>query len=171
MFRPLVICMGLLLVPALAIAHGKATCIVKERMDQMVTLKDAMKMLKDELASGGDYDVPRVIEAARIVERHSGAAMTDKFPEGSTQHSEALPSIWTDPDRFAELAGELESYAAAMASAAQNGATAPADRGILGIFSATPSPEELSRLHPFEAFKAAADVCSACHREFRMKGT
>lgn len=170
MFRPLVICMVLLLMPVLAIAHGKATGIVKERMDQMVTLKDAMKTLKDELAPGGSYDTARVTEAARIVERHSGEAMTDKFPKGSTQHSKALPNVWTDGGRFAGLAGELESYAAAMVMAAQNGATAPANRGILSIFSAAPSPEELSRLHPFEAFKAMADVCSACHRGFRMKG-
>ncbi len=171
MFRTLLICMGLLLVPALAIAHGKATGIVKERMDQMVMLKDAMKTLKDELASGGAYDAARVIEAARIVERHSGQAMTAKFPEGSTQHSKALPDVWTDTYGFATLADELEAAAAAMATAALNGTTTPATGGIVSLFSAGPSPDELSRLHPFEAFKAAAGTCSTCHRKFRMKGS
>ena len=170
MLRSFFLGVGLMLLPALVLAHGKATGIVKERMDQMVTLKDAMKTLKDELASGGAYEAARVIEAARVVERHSGKAMTAKFPEGSTQHSKALPGVWTDADSFAALAGELEAYADAMATAALHGITAPANGGILRLFSANPSPDELSRLHPYEAFKAAAETCSACHRKFRMKG-
>ena len=171
MLRSFFLSVGLMLSPVLVLAHGKATGIVKERMDQMVTLKDAMKTLKDELASGGPYDATRVIEAARIVERHSGKAMTTKFPDGSTQHSKALPSVWTDVDSFAALADDLEAYADAMATAALDGATAPAKGALLGIFSAGPSPNELSRLHPFEAFKAAAETCSTCHRKFRMKGS
>lgn len=170
MSRILLICAGLLLVPVLAGAHGKATGIVRERMDQMVLLKDAMGVLKDELVAGGDYDASRVIASARMIERHSGEAMTSKFPEGSTLHSMALPIVWTDADRFTALAGELQAYAASMMTAAENGQISLATGGVLGLFSGEPSPEELSHLHPLEAFKAAANACSTCHREFRMKG-
>jgi len=81
-------------------AHGKATGIVRERMDQMVVLKEAMKRLKTELSKGEEYDAALVLAATQEIASHSGEALLIKFPEGSlTKHSEALQSVW-DRDRW-----------------------------------------------------------------------
>lgn len=174
---------------AVAFAHGGATGIVKERMDQMVVLKDAMKVLKNELAAGGTYDAETVIAAAREVKSHSGEALTAKFPEGSlSKASEALPSIWTDWERFSQMAADLEAYAGALEIAATNripndhaagmgggmighsmkGGDHMMGGGMMGGGSA-PDAANLATMPPIASFQAIANTCSACHTDFRKK--
>lgn len=152
-------------------AHGKATGIVMERMALMVKLRDAMKTLKGELALGGDYDAGAVVRAAGTVRAHSGEAMTRLFPEGSTAYSEALPTVWSDPERFATLAEDLAIHAGAMQLAAQTRRTemAPMANAMMGGAPEVPDPVTLATLHPAEAFGAVAEICSACHADYRMK--
>jgi cytochrome c556 len=163
--------LALLLNPTAVLAHGKATGIVKERMTLMVILRDAMKTLKGELASGGGYDAGTVVRTAGTVRAHAGAAMTGLFPAGSTAHSEALPTVWTEPERFARLAEDLAEYAGAMQLAAQTRRmeAAPALAMTMGGAPETPDPATLATLHPAEAFGAVSVTCSACHGTYRMK--
>ena len=163
--------LALLLAPAAVLAHGKATGIVMERMTLMVVLRDAMKTLKGELAGGGAYDAGVVVRAAGTVRAHGGEAMTRLFPAGSTEYSEALPSVWTEPEGFARLAEELAAKAGAMHIAAQTRRmdAAPAQALTMGGTPAPLDPAALATLHPAEAFAAVSATCSACHADYRMK--
>ena len=157
-----------------ALAHGGATGIVKERMDQMVVLREAMKVLKGELAFGGPYDAEAVVKAARDIKTHSGEALTGKFPKGSlTKHSEALPTVWTDWNRFSTLAGQLEAYAGALETSASAGIPNEhgAGTGMGGgmIAGDGPDPAQLARTPPMAAFTHVSQTCSACHTDFRKK--
>jgi len=151
--------------------HGKATGIVMERMELMVVLGDAMKKLKSELALGGEYDAGQVVRAAGVIRKHSGEAMTRLFPQGSTEHSEALLSVWEKPEQFESLAEDLAVYAGAMQIAAQTrrSEAAPMASSMMGGAPETPDAATLATLHPSEAFKAVAETCSACHGDYRQK--
>ena len=174
---------------ATAFAHGGATGIVKHRMDQMVRLKDAMKVLTEQLAKGGPYDAYAVAAAAAAVKRNSGEALISRFPEGSlSKASEALPSVWTDWERFSQMAMDLEAYAGALETAATN--RIPNDHaagmgggmmgdgmtggghmmggGMMGGGSA-PDAAHLATMPPMASFQAIANTCSACHTDFRKK--
>jgi len=142
------LCACLLLAPALAFAHGKATGIVKERMDRMVEIGGAMKILRAELLFADTPAIARVAQAARAIEDRAGTAMTRLFPEGTTMHSEALPSVWTDSARFAALADDLRLHAAALADTAKKGTGEAALR---------------------ERFEAVNGTCKACHDDFRLE--
>ena len=167
----LTLCAGLLLAPASVFAHGKATGIVMERMELMDFLGAAMKTLKSELALGGEYDAGKVVRAAGDIRKHSGEAMTRLFPKGSTKHSEALPSVWEKPEQFEQLAEDLAVYAGAMQIAAQTrrSEAAPMASSMMGSAAETPDAATLATLHPSEAFKAVAEICSSCHSDYRMK--
>jgi len=162
----------LCLVSSLAWAHGKATGIVRERMDQMVVLKDAMKLLKAELTKGEAYDASAVIAAAKKIEDHSGAALTVKFPEGSlTKHSKALPDVWKDPGNFSALAHEMERLAGNLTASVEAGIpNVGADKGLFGWLSGdSNAAAENEQLSPFDTFGGIANVCSECHKDFRSE--
>ena len=188
MLKKLTLAAFLAALSAGAMAHGGATGIVKERMDQMVVLREAMKVLKEELALGGPYDAGAVMKAAKDIKGHSGGALTSKFPEGSlSKHSEALPAVWTDWDRFSALAEQLEAYAGALETSASSGV--PNDHGAGmgmsggmmmgsgeghmmggGVMAGNgPDPAHLARMPPMAAFTHISQTCSACHTDFRKK--
>lgn len=144
MKKMMTLCAALLLVPALAFAHGKATGIVKERMDRMVEINDARKVISAQFRQEDGPDPGAIADSARVIERHSGAAMTALFPPGSTMHSDAMPSVWTEPTRFSALAEDLRIAAATLARDADSGADTRA------------------------AFAAVEDACSACHDDYRL---
>lgn len=181
-------------VAAGALAHSDATGIVKERMDLMSSMGDAMKALAEMFRDKAPYDAERVRELARVIEQHGGAAMTSKFPEDSIHGpSEALPSIWADWDRFADLADQVEAYAGALGAAADNerpphgagmgqggmrqGGMMGGRQGMMqggqGMMMGTgqggPSAEHLAQMPPDAAFRMLAETCSACHADFRKK--
>ncbi len=127
-------------------AHEGATGIVKERMDVMKSFGDSVKVMKDMLMGKASYDAAKIKEAARAMQEHAGEEMTAMFPEGSLDdHTEALPAIWEDWDRFSRLAGELRGKAAALEAAADDQAA----------FAA--------------AFKDLGDTCLSCHTKFRKE--
>lgn len=165
---------GLALGAVTAYAHGGATGIVKERMDQMVTLREAMKTLKTELAFGGPYDANRVAGAAAAVKRNAGAALTAKFPQGSlSMASEATQAVWSDWARFSALATDLEVYAGALEASAAARIPNDAAGGMGGMgggmMGGKPDPALLATQPPMAAFMAVSDTCTACHTDFRKK--
>lgn len=113
-----------------AFAHGGATGIVKERMEVMDQIGDAMKALTAMMRGKETYDAARVRTIAATIEDHGGKALTDLFPHDSMQKpSEALPSIWRDWDRFSALAEELSNNAKALGMAADNQRGGPGGAG------------------------------------------
>lgn len=147
-------------------AHRGATGIVKERMDAMMSLGDAMKALTAMMRGKQPYDVERVRTYARTAARHGGEELTRLFPEGSLQHpTRANPAIWADWERFSALAMELTVYAGALASAAANQRSS----GRGGALPVDPTPEQLATMAPDLVFERLRRTCSDCHRPFRLK--
>lgn len=107
---------------AAAFAHGGATGIVKERMDAMAAMGEAVKTVSAMFKKEQAYDADVVREAAETIKSHAGEAMTALFPEGSGgMPSEALPAVWSDWETFGDLAERLELFSTALAGVADKG--------------------------------------------------
>ena len=105
-----------------ALAHSGATGVVKERMDAMKGMQEAVKSITPMFSGQATYDADGVRAAAADIAGHAGDAMTSKFTEGTTGHpSEARPEIWSDWDDFEALADQLELTARGLGLAAENG--------------------------------------------------
>lgn len=127
-----------------AAAHEGATGVVKERMHAMSSFAAAVKTIKAEAAKGDGYDSAVVANQAQTIEVHAGEPLVALYPEGSARPpSEARLAIWSDPGAFAAASEILRKRAAALATAADEGADIQAQ------------------------FKALAQACAACHRKFR----
>ena len=106
---------------SLALAHGGATGIVKDRMDLMASVGKSMKTITEMFQGDKPFDPETVRIAAAFIGNHGGDQMTRLFPEGSIQGpSESLPAIWQDWEGFSKLADDLTKYAGALAKAADN---------------------------------------------------
>jgi cytochrome c556 len=168
-------------------AHSGAMGVVKERMDAMKAMGDAVKRIKPMMSGEAVYDAAAVQAAARVIAEEAGAAMTGKFPEGSGGGvSEALPAVWSDRARFAALARDLEVTARGLEHAAQNGThgaghmsgdlsgmmgdtSGMMGRGMMGTdhMSGAMSVEHIGQMQADGAFVMMTQVCSACHDRFR----
>mgnify|MGYP001825837334 CR=1 FL=1 len=159
-----------------ALAHGDATGVVKERMDLMKTVGDAMKSLTEMMRGKRDYDADRVRAAAREIADHGGEALTRLFPTDSLDGpTEALPAIWTDWERFSALADQVTGYATALHAAAGNERVRAGGGMMMGGGAAMMggtrmmSAEVLATMPPDAAFQHLADTCSSCHQDFRKE--
>ena len=179
-----VVAVSLTLVAVQVLAHGNATGIVKERMDAMKSMGDAMKAVTAMIRGEAPYDAARVRDLAAQIGSHGGDAMTKLFPENSLDKpTEALPTIWSDWDRFSALAERLSDYATALGAAAENerppGGMAAGMMEGGGMMSGNammmsgdmpaPTVEHLSGMPPDAAYLHLAQTCSDCHQDFRMK--
>lgn len=98
---------------AAALAHGGATGIVAERMEGMMMLGEQTKLLSEHFNGTTVLDTPDLAGAAKMIAGHSGAAITDKFPENSLDApSEARAEIWENWEIFLQFADELKLLAA-----------------------------------------------------------
>lgn len=131
-----------------ALSHSGASGIVKERMDAMSAIAKGMKSVGAMMKGEAAYDAGTVKSAADEIAGHA-KMIPHMFPEGSNKKpSEALPAIWTDWDKFAKLAGSMETSAQDLAKAAE---AASSTDGIRAQFG------------------ALAKTCKACHEDFRLK--
>jgi len=177
---------------SLALAHGGATGIVKDRMDLMASVGKSMKTITEMFQGDKPFDPETVRIAAAFIGNHGGDQMTRLFPEGSIQGpSESLPAIWQDWEGFSKLADDLTKYAGALAKAADNprgpGMGSGIHQGRQGATGSSPmgrrnpmmgqsadgmpmnDPAALARMSPDAAFVRVTQTCSACHTQFRKK--
>ena len=119
-----------------AFAHSGATGVMKERMDAMGEMGDAIKRLTPMMRGQTDFDPDLVRSAADTMIGHAGSQMTELFPDGSNgKPSEALDAIWEDWEEFAALADALRESAEGMKLAADNGLAGPGEMpggGMMG---------------------------------------
>jgi|SRR6056297_1420574 len=167
-------------------AHSGAMGVVKERMDAMKAMGEAVKRIKPMMSGEAEYDAGVVRAAARVIAKESGTAMTAKFPEGSGGGvSEALPEVWGDRARFEALARDLETTALGLERAAQNGVhgadhmtgdmsammggTSGMMGGMMGTGHTTGAMDvgHIAQMPADGAFVMMTQVCSACHDRFR----
>ncbi|WP_170387876.1 c-type cytochrome [Ruegeria atlantica] len=167
-------------------AHGGATGVVKERMDGMGVMKEAMKVLTPMMRGQVDYDASVVRERSEDISRHAGEALTKLFPEGSLDApSEAKPEIWQDWEAFSALADQLRVMADGLAKASENGLMMAGDAPAVGEMMGGQSGSmmggskmgtgagtdmmDLSQMPADGVFTLMGQVCSACHTRFRVK--
>ena len=174
-----------------ALAHGGATGIVKERMDGMVAMQKAVKAITPIMRGQRTYDAEAVRSSAAAVEMHSGEAMTKLFPEGTGgKPSEAKDEVWSDWEEFESLAMDLEVLGKALSEAADNGLAAKADSGSSGSMMGTGTmmggqsamggmmgqsdadmmdADMLASMPADMLFTRISQTCSACHTKYRAE--
>ncbi|MCB1383581.1 MAG: cytochrome c [Notoacmeibacter sp.] len=153
----------------MAFGHGKATGIVKERMESMVVLRDAAKALGGMMKGATPYDAEAVRAHAKSIREHSGDALTAKFPEGTgSRPSEARDEIWTEWEEFKRLAGQLESLADGLREAAGNGLMKDMSGHSMDHGDHL-DPAMLAAMPADGVFMMIGKTCSACHEKFRQK--
>ena len=182
-----------------ALAPSGATGVVKDRMEAMKAMGDAVKTVTPMMRGEAEYDADVMREAARTFQEHSGEAMTELFPEGSNQApSEAKDLIWSDWERFEDLARQLEVHAEGLEGAAGNGLAGGGNMGTGSMMGGSSgmgsgsmmggssmmgsgsgmmgdaatgmmSAEDIAQMPADAAFNMASQVCSACHSRFRAE--
>lgn len=143
------------------------TGVRKQRHDLMESLAGAIEPMAAMVRGMQPYDADKMRELAETIASSGGDAMTALFPEGSWDpEGEALPVIWEQWDRFAELAHNLVDAANAMAEAADNPPAPP---------SAGPPDPAAGAGGQAEAMDAGMALmqlgrsCGACHNDFRKE--
>ncbi len=127
-------------------AHGGAKGIVKERMELMKGMGDAMKVMGPMFKGEAPFQPEVVIEKAAYLAEHAKQIPT-LTPEGSNDHpSEALPAIWNDWDRYVAEADALAEEGAKLVTIAENGAELDETRA---------------------QFIKVSKTCGTCHDDFR----
>lgn len=175
---------------AAAFAHSGATGVVKQRMEAMKSMGEAVKRIRPMMTGEATPDVAAIRDAARTIAAGSGNAISEKFPQGSMDHpTEALPRIWEEWGRFVALADQLELAARGLERAAGNGAQddgqltdSPSgmmgsQSGIMGSgtmmegdgFPDDMTPERIGRMPVDRAFMMVTQTCSACHDGYRQE--
>lgn len=174
-----------------ALAHGGATGIVKERMDGMVAMQKAVKAVTPIMRGQAEYNADKVRAFAEAVEMHSGEAMTKLFPEGTGgKPSEAKAEVWSDWEGFEALAMDLETLGKALSEAADNGLAAMTDSGSSGSMMGTGTmmggnsamggmmgqsgdgmmdADMLASMPADMLFTRISQTCSACHTKYRAE--
>ena len=167
-------CTVTLLASQVALSHGGATGVVKNRMDLMGELKRGMKSLSSMYKGDKQYDPLLVRHASDIIKSHSGSAMTKFFPEGSLhEHSEAKDNIWQQWEDFVELAEQQYLISHALSSAANNTPEEPSLKisNMMGgdlLKDSIANKVDLATLPSNQVFKLLIDNCSSCHTRFRV---
>lgn len=175
------------MVSVTAFAHGGATGVVKERMEAMSALKEAMKVLTPMMQGKTSYDADLVVRQAKIIGKHSGSELTELFPKGSLEKpSEARPEIWENWSDFQNLANQMSTYSEGLALAAGNGlqmAGSTQSGGMMqggmmggqsgmmmqGGMGQSPDLEALSQMPADGVFTMVSQACSSCHTRYRVE--
>lgn len=162
-------------------AHGGATGVVKERMDLMGNMKEAMKTLSAIYKGERAYDAETVRKAALVIRDHSGSAMTKLFPQNSIHGpSEAKPLIWQEWERFEKLANRQEAISQGLYDAADNQPGAGQASGhmmgrkhMMGgghmMGGKMDSAEHYAAMPSSMVFRMLTDTCSSCHTRYRVE--
>ncbi len=127
------------------VAAWAADDIIQTRQADMKEMGKSLKAIKGIIdAEGNAADV--VAPANKIVE--VAGLIPSLFPKGSDQgKTAALPAIWENWDEFTKHADDLKTEATMLASAGQSG--------------------DLATVRA--QFKETADMCGACHKDFKKK--
>lgn len=125
-------------------AHAGATGIVKQRMDSMKQMSDAMKALRP-LMDQKPLDQAQALPLAKIIQNNS-TDIAKMFPTGTDGGtSEALAAVWEQADDFATASQKGAATANALVEAIESGDSAAS----------------------MKAFARAAKSCKDCHSDFK----
>jgi cytochrome c556 len=131
--------------PLILSAHGKATGIVKERMDMMKAMDKQMRSIAAMMKGKSSFDAEKISAHAKSI-RIASPKLPALFPDGSLHKpTEALPLIWEEWAHFSALTEKMEAEAAALQVLAVQG-----DKAKITL--------QFARLEK---------TCSGCHSDFR----
>ncbi len=131
---------------SLVYAHSGAMGVMKERMEMMKGMGDAMKTMGAMFKGQADYDPAIVAEKAAYLADHA-SKIPDLTPEGSGEDpSEALPIIWQEWDGYVESSELLATEGAKLVDIANNGAE-----------------ERAAKVQ----FAKVSKTCGTCHEKYR----
>ena len=127
--------------------HG-ATGVVKQRMEAMSDMGDAMKAMASMVKGKQAFEPALFIQSGETIAEHSDM-MPKLFPAGSmVGKSEALPTIWQQWDDFVSLGYRTKTDAEKLVKMARDG----------------------TELRPLtKQFVKLASDCKACHKDYRKK--
>lgn len=148
--RLVVVCLSLSVamggITSMVYAHSGAKGVMKERMDMMKGMADAMKAMGFMFKGEAPFEPAIVAEKAAFLAKHA-KMIPDMTPEGSSDHpSEALPIIWQDWDDYVANAAELAVEGKKLGAIAGNGADPEATRA---------------------QYVKVSKTCGTCHDRFR----
>ncbi len=151
-----------------AFAHGGATGIVKQRMDEMGAMSKSIKAIAPMIKGTAPYDAETVRNNAKILQQHAGEHMVSLFPQGSDQApTDAKPNVWEEQEAFGAIATKLQHYAVALESSADN-PPQKLDKSQLPSFEGpVVSVDALAEKSVSVSFGLVAKSCSTCHTKFR----
>lgn len=130
----------------LVLAHSTATGVVKERMDLMQDMADAMKIMGAMFKGEAPFEPALVAEKAGFLADHA-KSIPDVTPAGSDDHpSETLPAVWQAWDAYVDSAVKLADEGAMLVDIAREGADETALRA---------------------QYAAVSKTCGTCHDRFR----
>ena len=131
-----------------ASAHSGATGVVKQRMDAMSDMADAMKAMASVVKGKQEFDPVLFIQNGEVIVGHSDTLL-GLFPEGLEQDmSEASPAIWQQWDDFVSISIRTKTDAEDLVQMAQEG----------------------GELRPLtKQFVKLSGGCKACHKAYRKK--
>ena len=158
----------LLIVASAAFAHKGAAGVVKERMDAMEAMGDALKSLKPMIRGQAEMDKDKVKAAGQLFYQHSGQALIQLFPEGSLHKpTEAKEDIWQQWGRFQIEAQELNILSKALVES--TGGKIEKTSLVVQKSNENPQPQvqELSSLSTRELLVLVSKNCQGCHKKFR----
>lgn len=142
----IVLALALAGLTSLVHAHSGAMGVVKERMDLMKGMGDAMKTMGAMLKGETPFEPAVVADKAGYLAEHAGR-IPKLTPEGSNDKpSEALPIIWQEWDGYEQGADALAKEGGKLAEIAGNGA----DERAIKI-----------------QFAKVSNTCGSCHDKYR----
>jgi len=122
--------------------------VIEARQDGFEGISDAFKVIRDQL-EGGSPDFALISANAETIQTNA-EEISGFFPEGTSVDSgadtEALPTIWEQPEEFTAAHQRLVDASAVLVEAA-----ASQDAGAVG-----------------EAVKGLGASCKNCHDTFRL---
>lgn len=119
--------------------------VIETRQANMKEMGKSLKAIKGIIDAEGDA-AEVVAPANKIVE--VAGLIPSLFPQGSDQgKTGALPAIWENWNSFTKHADDLKNAATMLVSAGQSG--------------------DLATVRA--QFKETADMCGACHKQFKKK--
>ena len=132
-----------------SIAHKGATGIIKQRMDVMSEMGDAMKLIGDMVKGKAAYDLDAIRQAVSQLSEHA-PDIVEQFPDTPESKnfnmSEALPKIWESKPEFEKMAKQLEIRLSELQVITDGALNKPELR---------------------KAFVKTVKACSTCHDDYR----
>ena len=142
-YRTFTISLALLIAMPVVAHEGVENPFVRERMSAMSTMADSMKTLVQMARGKLEFDAALAITALETVAEEAAATPELFAAEETDPKSEAKALIWSEPDKFAAKAFEMENIAR-------------------GFALEVDSADDLDGV-----VKALGGACKACHADYR----